>query len=198
MKKRLFIYDFETNGWWHPGNQPIEVAIRVIEKNGEVINYNKYISCDTLLSVTIEDVTGITDMKLAEEGEPIEQVFKEVDELIDVPDTLVIGHSIITFDNLFLNHRFNKYGYKAISKDQCFDTAGQMKAELMKASKLGHMSHGQFHANCLSKKRSGLKYSLRDACKRYKIPIYAPFHRAHVDVDYTEKIFLKQAEKLKL
>ncbi len=95
IKKRLFIYDFETNGLWHPCNQPIEVAIKLIEKDGEEINYHSYISCPRPLSPVITNLTGITDEILLKKGNPIEEVFKEINALLNKKgvgskDTLVI------------------------------------------------------------------------------------------------------------
>ena len=197
MKKRLFIYDFETNGLWHRGNQPIEVAIKVIEKNGAEINYHSYIKCNRPLSYTIEELTGITDAILEEKGKSIRTVFEEINKLLNKPDTLVIGHNIIRYDNLFLNRYMEEFGLPTITKHDCFDTAGQMKAELIGFQKEKEWSWGEYHNTAIGKIIKGAKYKLTDASKYYKVKQTEPLHNAKADVEHTYKILLKQFQKIK-
>lgn len=196
QKHRLFIYDFETNGLWMIGNRPIQVAIKVIEYDKSVINYNSYITCDRPLSVTIEQMTGITDQILAESGRPIKDVFKEISDLLHQPNTLVIGHNILRFDNLFLNHFMKLFGHPTIEKSQCFDTAGEMKAELIKLEHDVSMSRGEFHSKALGNRAKGVRYRLEDACEHYGIETKKTFHNAINDIEYTYQVFLKQSLKM--
>jgi DNA polymerase III alpha subunit (gram-positive type) len=191
--KRLFIYDFETNGFWSPLNQPIQVAIKIIEPNGDVKDYMNYIRCDRPLSYTIESLTGITDFVLAEKGIDIKDCFKDVAELLLVENTIICGHNILTFDNLFLNYYLNKFGFKGITKEDCFDTSGELKAKLIGEKKLSSESYGVYHARALSRRVQGVKHKLTDACDYYKIKYDCDnMHNASVDVDCTYKVLLKQ------
>lgn len=197
MKKRLFIYDFETNGLWNPLNQPIQVCIKIVNKNGKTKEYNKYIKCPMPLHPDIVKLTGITDAKLRKHGEPIEKVFKEIDKLLRVKDTLVVGHNILTFDNLFLNYYLQYHEYKMITNDICFDTSAQTKADKIGETKEGGISWGKFHRSVLAKRKKGVRHRLKDACDYYGIKKSKKFHTAKSDVDYTYKVFKKQIEKLK-
>lgn len=194
-KKRIFVYDFETTGLFTTGNQPIQVCAKVIEKDGKEINYNSYISYDRPLSITIEELTGITDAILAEKGRPIMDVMKEVAELVCKPDTLLVGHNIITFDNHFLNRYLLQLGRLKVEKTMCWDTYGCMKAELIKLERVPGESNGEYHARAISRNNQGFSCKLTDACRYYGIERKADFHNAIADVDYTYRIYLAQINK---
>lgn len=201
--KRLFIYDFETNGLWYPLNQPIQIAIKIVYR-GKTTTYNRYINCTRPLSSTITKLTGITDELLREKGIPIERVFKDINKLIHKKNTLVIGHNILHFDNLFLNYYLGYFNYKQIKNNQCFDTQAHLKAELLGLSKRHNESMGEFHNRILFNRASGLKYKLTDACTKYNIKIPKKylklnkgFHNAEVDTEVTYRIFKKQIKELK-
>jgi DNA polymerase III epsilon subunit-like protein len=145
--------------------------------------------------VTIVSLTGITDDILAKKGVPIKKVFKKINELLGDRNCIIVGHNILCFDNLFLNYYLKLFGYKAIERDQCFDTAGQMKSELLELHKQDEISWAKFHASCFGKSIAGLHYTLSDALKYYNINHKHTLHNALSDVNATYKVFKAQMKK---
>lgn len=193
-KDKIVIYDFETNGLFDVLNQPIQVACKVIE-NGKETNYMRYIKCKWRLNGMITDMTGITDEILKEHGFEMKEVFLELKEMFK--DALIVGHNILKFDNKFYNHCMQITGIsiqQCLFPNQCFDTAGQFKAELMKETRNEKLSIGDWHKKILSTRAEGVNYKLPDAAKYYGIKYEGLSHRANVDVDITYEVFKKQLE----
>lgn len=199
MKKRLFIYDFETNGFYNKFNQPIQVAAKIIELDGSESNYTNYIKCPYHINKSITEINGITDEILAEKGVPIKKVFADLNAIIRKGETLIIGHNILRFDNLFLNNFFDMFNHERIEAKNCFDTLGQIKSDLMDLKKPKELSWGEFHNKCISNNSvKDLKTKLNDACEYYGVNCEgANFHNAEADVEFTYQVFLKQIEKIK-
>lgn len=199
MNKRLFIYDMETNGKWSPVNQPIEIAVKVIEKDGTETNYHQYIKCQTKIPKYITEINNITDDMLRKKGVLLGRAFEEVAELLFKPDTLVIGHRILAFDNMFLNYymKKNKFGKEIWNRD-CFDTAGQSKAEAMGTPNISGENWGEFHCRILRKMIRAITYNLKISCERYGVNIeQGGFHSAQTDTEYTYRLFLAQYKVIK-
>lgn len=195
-KLRLCIYDFETTGFFTSSTQPIEVAIKVIEKDGTESNYHSYINCPYPLNAQIVRLTGITDKTLKEKGRPIMEVMKEVAEIIMQPDTLVIGHNIVTFDNHFLNRYLEALKYPKLERQFCHDTYGCMKAEVISLDrKSTNEPDWSYFPRAISKKSNGVGCTLTDACNYYGVKREARMHNAIADVDYTYRVYLKQIKK---
>lgn len=193
MNPRLAIYDIETNVKIPHLALPTQIAVRIVEPDGEIINFSSYCKCKYPLSVTVERFNGITDELLEKEGRPLYDVLTEFHDLINVPGTLIIGHNIHRFDNIVCNTQFNQIGLSLIHKNQCFDTMAQRKAELLGMIKPVPMSWSEFHSICLTK-RVLAPYTLGECCKHYEIEINDQFHRAPADVNYTEQVYQKQIE----
>lgn len=198
MHRRLCIYDFETNGWWNPRsptpNQPIQVAIKIVELDGTEHNHATYIKCPTRLSYDIQYLTGITDQKLAEKGMDIEKVFARINELVNVPETLIVGHNILRFDNGFMNHYLKKYGYEPLNVNYCFDTAGHFKGHLFREVRSEAEFFGEYHGRLLNQNYKNVTYTLEEACHYYGVPTNAKFHNAISDIEYTYGVFKEQVK----
>lgn len=194
IKRRLCIYDFETNGFWNPTNQPIQVAIKIVELDGTEINYSNFIKCPTPINAMIQSITGITDSILSKMGIPIEEAFKAIDDLMNVPETLIIGHNILTFDNMFLNHYLQKFGYQPIDKTFCFDTYGHFKGHLLQKRRSEVDTFAAYHGRMIAAKGKGLVCKLPNACDYYGVKKIANFHNAKADIDYTYGIYLEQVK----
>ena len=194
-KKRVVIYDFETNGFWNGLNQPIEACFKVIENGKEVEVYHCYIKCKYRLNPFITCLTGITDKMLEEKGIELPDAFKEIDRIVNTPNTLLVGHNILTFDNKFLNYYLQLYLHKEITNSICFDTAGQLKAELIGFNLEDFESIDKMHSKALSKTIKGLHYKLSDALKHYGIRHEDRLHGAKSDVEATSKVYFEQIKR---
>ncbi len=195
--KRTIVYDFETNGFWSPLNQPIQVCCKVIEPDLKEWTYTKYISCPIPLNPTITLLTGITNDILRKEGISLRECFTELYEIFK-GDILVIGHNILRFDNNFLNHYMKTLGFNlSVIPNDCFDTYGAFKAILLGKSKPLDKTLGEFHNSVISMKSNGLGCKLHNAGDYFKIP-YDTLHNAEKDVDLNYKVYLAIVEQVKL
>lgn len=195
--KRFVVYDFETNGLWIIGNRPIQFACVVIEGGKITHTENFYIKCDRPLSITIEQLTGITDEILEKQGIDIKDAFQRIDKIMNVPDTILVGHNIIMFDNKFLNFFMEKFGFKTYPKDSCFDTYGAYKARLKNEKIKEGETMGEFHRRCAcsNNNNNGLRFRLEDACGFYKIE-QAGSHNAVDDVGANANLFIKMLNEI--
>jgi DNA polymerase III epsilon subunit-like protein len=132
---------------------------------------------------------------LEEKGVELPEAFKEIDRIVNTPNTLLVGHNILTFDNKFLNYYLQLYLYKEITNSICFDTAGQLKAELVGFNLEDFDSVDKMHSKALSKTVKGLHYKLSDALSHYKIRYEDRLHGAISDVEATYKIYLEQVKR---
>ena len=198
---RLFIYDFETSGFWNdkdvkergvPLNQPIQVSIIIRELNGTHNYYSSYIKCPFDIDPDAAEATDITDELLRKVGEPIEEVFAEINKRLTVPDTLVIGHNTIEFDNKFLNHYLQKFGYDPIPTGWAYDTLGQFKGHMLQRAKVEAETYETYHWDLIYKGGWTVDSNLEDVCKYYGIPTRDDFHDAVPDAGYTYEIFKEQ------
>lgn len=198
---RLFVYDFETSGFWNdrqsklmkvPLNQPIQVAIIVKELDGTHNYYNSYIKYPGRLTKGVIDATKITDDVLAREGKPIEEVFAKINEMLNVPDTLIVGHNTLEFDNKFMDHYLRKFGHEPLVNAWCYDTLGQFKGHLLQRPKGQYESFETYHWDLVYAGGSTVKSTLEDLCKYYGITTQADFHNAVPDTRYTYEVFKEQ------
>lgn len=198
LNRRLCIYDLETSGFFylHDGvayHRPIQVAIKIVEKDGVTIHdHSAYIKYPRRLSNDVKNTTGITDELLNREGIDIKEAFRSIDRYMNVPQTVIIGHNILYFDNPFLNYYLNRFGYKQINPLACFDTCGHFKGHLIQRSREDKERFYDYHMRVIKKGDQRLHSNLEEACKYYEIPIQDKFHNAVADVNYTYEIFKKQ------
>lgn len=209
LGKRIVIYDFETDGLWNKLTQPIEVAVHIIEKNGKESDYHSLIKIRNntgkktfydKLPPLITSLTGITDELLQKEGREMKPVFKELNEIFNKPNTLVVGYNIVTFDNTFLNYYLQLFRHKPINNDYCFDVLGQWKATSLNIPRRGDDTIGKWHRRAIYTKNrlNDDKHTLEDAVKHYGVGRgeEQKFHRAKPDVESTTKILFKQLEQI--
>lgn len=192
--KRVIVYDFETNGLWNRLTQPIQVHFRIIEPDGRVWSWGEYVACKWRIPYDIVQLTGITDELLRERGEPIEEVFARIRDMVFECDSLLVGHNILRFDNHFLNYYLQKFftNRYQVGRQRCFDTCAEFKAALMGLSgPATGESRGDWHHRVVYTRAKGLAFSLEDACRHYGVE-YAEAHTAVGDVDMTSQVFLKQ------
>lgn len=198
---RLFIYDFETSGFWNeneakwngvPLNQPIQVSIIIRELNGTHNYYSSYIKCPFDIDPGASDTTGITDELLKKEGRPIEEVFAEINKRLLDPNTFIIGHNTIEFDNKFMNHYLREFGYNPIPTGWAYDTLGQFKGHMLQRQKGGNETYEVYHWDLMYKGGWTMDSNLESVCKYYGIPTNNDFHDAVPDAAYTYEIFKEQ------
>lgn len=190
-KRRLCIYDFETTGFKAEYRYPIQLAIKTVDLQDNETDYNYYFKCPVRIPDDIVELTEITDDFLKENGRPIEEIFAEVNELIRTPDTYLIGHNILRFDNNFMDFWLKKLGYPPLDHVWTFDTACQFKAHLMQKRLGQYESFNVYHHPFRYAGGSTIEWNLEELCKYYGIQT-AAFHKADADVDYTHAIFKEQ------
>lgn len=197
-RTRLCTYDFETTGISN-NDYPIQIALKLVELEGgkevRVKEYSNYIKSPIPVPARATSINGITDAILREKGISPEQASKEINELINVPDTLIIGHNIIGFDNRFMNRFLPQFGYKPIDTEWSFDTAAHFKAHLIGESMRKGETFETYHKRALYTIREGIKYRLPLACSYYGIKTKeSSLHNAIHDVNYTFELFKVQCQ----
>lgn len=195
---RLCTYDFETTGVT-PSDHPIQIAMKIVELSGgkevSVKEYSNYIKSPIPVPARATSINGITDAILREKGISPEQAAKEISELINMPQTLIIGHNIIGFDNRFMNQFLPQFGYKPIDTEWCFDTAGHFKALLIGEKMKKGETFESYHKRALHTPKEGIKYRLPLACSYYGIKTKESLlHNAIHDVNYTFEVFKIQCQ----
>lgn len=191
-KKRIIIYDFETNGLWNRLTQPIQVHFRIIEPSGSVWSWEEYVACKWI-PYDIVLMTGITVDLLRERGRPIEEVFKRIKDMLFECDSLLVGQNILRFDNHFLNYYLQKHFTNRwqVGRERCFDTAAEFKAKLMGLTCPDGVVRGDWHHQVIYTRAKGISSDLQSACSYYGVP-YVGAHTAGGDVEMTHKVFLAQ------
>ena len=195
---RVVVYDLETTGYSYKKERPIEIAAKVYE-NGELTDsYKALIKNPRLLHPKIIRLTNITDQMLKDEGIDLEDGLKDIYNIINVPDTILVGYNHLNFDNMFLTRYFSEILDKKMPKVKNFDCMCHFKALLLHEPKIQAESFYSYHKRVANKRKSGVKFKLEDACDHYNVNTERGFHRAETDLDYTYEIFLKQTKGLNL
>jgi DNA polymerase III epsilon subunit-like protein len=195
---QYIVYDFETTGLDYRKDQPIEIGVIKINDAGEREEYDIFIKPPAPLSEDIKRITNITDEMLAEKGIELEPAMKALFYLLGMTkdsynqDTLIIGHNIIGFDNLFLSRYAKEYGYQMPPKKHYFDTAGEFRARLLNEEKYQNEITYDFHERILRIMMQGVRYNLTVACQHYGITMDKAAHRANNDCLYTLQVFERQ------
>lgn len=105
----FYVYDTETTGLSPIEDRIIEIAIRKIEKENEILKevakWDFYINPGFLISDKIESLTGITNEFLVDK--PFEkEIFKEIKKILP-NNSVLIGHNV-NFDNKFLMELYKR------------------------------------------------------------------------------------------
>jgi predicted DnaQ family exonuclease/DinG family helicase len=99
FKKPFVVLDLETTGVDPKSAEIIEVAAIRYENGKEVGRYESMISIDYELPQIITAITGITDAELRQKGRSRNEVFPEVERILE--GAYLLGHNI-GFDHSFL------------------------------------------------------------------------------------------------
>lgn len=199
---RYIAYDFETTGLDWRTSQPIEIGMVVADDvTGAVDEYDMFILNPEPLADEVKNLTKITDEMLLAEGIPLEQGMRRMFEVFGMrpdgtdPDTKIIGHNIIGFDNWFLKKYADEYGYAMPPIEQYFDTAGEFRGMLLGEERFVHECDHDYHDRILRLDVKGARYNLTAACNHYGITMDKQAHRAHNDCMYTLRVYEKMANK---
>ncbi|MFA6551419.1 MAG: 3'-5' exonuclease [Patescibacteria group bacterium] len=196
---QYIVYDFETTGLDYQKEQPIEIGVIKINEQGEREEYDIFIKPPAPLSEDIKRITNITDEMLAEKGIGLKPAMEALFYLLGMTkdayaqDTLIIGHNIIGFDNLFLGKYAREYGYQLPPKKHFFDTAAEFRALMLNEKKYQEENVYDFHERILRIVMQGVRYNLTVACQHYGIVMDKAAHRADNDCMYTLQVFEKQS-----
>jgi oligoribonuclease (3'-5' exoribonuclease) len=99
----LLFLDLETTGFDPTNDSIIEIAAKRINENGKVVDsFTFLVKTDesTIISSTVENLTGITKSLLDKEGVPLEEMIYEFQGFLK-DDDIIVGHNI-SFDTSFL------------------------------------------------------------------------------------------------
>ena len=200
MKKynNILVYDLETNGFFSKEGktQPIELAYILVTPN-TIIGYNELYKPSWKIPSYITDVNGITNEMVENKGSWNDEIVRIGDIFIN-DDMLIIGHNHIKFDNKFIEQLLEKAEVFGIDYNNCFDTGGEFKAELLGTKKETYDTEctiAEFHKAVLDIKAKDVKWNLTAALEHYGIPKPEGMHRALTDVLCTTKVFIKQIDK---
>lgn len=136
----------------------------------------------------ITELTGISNQTFYKEPTlPLKEALLQFKQLI-TPDTLLVSHNGIAFDNLFLQAN----GVRLNSK-RCWDTLLQTRADLMcKRGRTWKMTQDKAKTY-----RTKQKTNLLAAAEYYKVEKPTEVHRATADAFTTLQIFKKQLSRNK-
>lgn len=104
---RLIYFDTETTGLDPSTDSIIELALIIIEDKKVIEEYDEFIKIDTVLDEDIEELTGITNQMLQEEGLSEERVATDLMHRLQ-KNTIMIAHNA-QFDLNFIYQLLCKY-----------------------------------------------------------------------------------------
>lgn len=187
--KRVVVYDIETTGFSPKKNEIIEIAAVSWTPNQVAAIWSILCPPKNKIPKHITELTGISSTALKNEPTlPIKSAVAHFQELIADPQTLLVSHNGIAFDNPFLS----AYGAD-IDPKRCWDTILQMRADIEK-KRARTWKQTQDKAKLYRTKH---KTNLKAAAEHYKIKNSQPSHRATADTLTTLEIFKKQLKRNK-
>lgn len=187
--KRVVVYDIETTGFSLKKNEIIEIAAVTRTPNQAAAIWSILCPPKNKIPKHITELTGISSATFKKEPTlPIKSAVAHFQELIADPQTLLVSHNGIAFDNPFLS----AYGAE-IDPKRCWDTILQMRADIEK-KQAKTWKQTQDKAKLYRTKQ---KTNLKAATEYYKIKNSRPFHRATADALATLEIFKKQLTRNK-
>ena len=198
ISMQYIVYDLETTGLDYTKEQPIEIGIIKVDDNGQVEEHDIFVKTKEPLSEDTKRITNITDAMLAAQGIGLAEALEKAFAVLGIGrdgfdnNTIIIGHNILGFDNLFLQRFARELGYSFPLKKIFYDTAGEFRARLLGEKTYVYESKADFHERVLRLENKSVRYNLAAACAHYGIPMNETAHRANVDCRYTLKVFEKQ------
>lgn len=112
------VLDVETTGLDVSDSSIIEIAALRCEENTIIGEYEALIATETAIPKAIVDLTGITGEMLKNDGQPLENVLKELIEFIG--KSRIVCHNS-AFDLAFLRVACRKCGFEPL-RSRCTDT----------------------------------------------------------------------------
>jgi len=119
--KNIVVFDLETTGLDFKKDEIIELGAIEVTADGESYNVERALGClvslsqGTRLSDEVIKLTGITEEKLEDYGQPKSLVCGKLVEMIDQPSTLLVAYNA-QFDLNFIFHFLNSHGSAAVLK----------------------------------------------------------------------------------
>lgn len=186
---KVVAYDIETTGFSSKKNEIIEIAAVTWSPTTTVAIWSILTPPKGTIPKHITDLTGISSATMkTEPTKALKLALSEFKALVADPQTLLISHNGIAFDNPFLAAK----GVKLDDK-RCWDTILQMRADI--AKKRGRT--WKLTQDKAKTYRTKQKTNLEAAAKHYKITLPKKNHRAAADALTTLEIFKKQLIKNK-
>lgn len=185
---RVVAYDLETTGFSPSKNEILEIAAVVWSPDNPEEVWSTLVKPCAEIPKHITELTGISTQTLSKESFlPLKEALVQFEQLI-TPDTLLVSHNGIAFDNPFLQAN----GLRLDPK-RCWDTLLQTRADFMR--KRGRTWKAtQDKAKMYRAKQ---KTNLLAAAEYYKIQKPTEIHRAAADALTCLRIFKKQLVKNK-
>lgn len=199
-KKRIVVFDFETNGLDPVKCQPIEICAKAINLDGTMEVFHHMVRCPEKLPEKIIELTGITDDELEREGIDYMDAMGRLIHFIFNPwyspdgfkeDMFLVGHNFIKFDIHFLKSGLQKLGNFMPQSWNGWDTAGHFKACRLFMGRRENESMLDMHLRALNTPVKGLYFKLGLCCQEAGI-VLGELHRADADVEMTLQLFLHQ------
>ncbi len=160
--EKYTVLDIETTGLSFEEDCIIEVAALHIV-NGEVTEeFCRLVQCDTALTDTIIDLTGITDQMLADEGEPVQAVFDDFIPFIS--SERIVCHNA-AFDLNFIQRECLKLGMQMPRKFKMIDTMKLARRKIKTVTDYKLKTLGTF----FDLDTSGTHRALRDCYLTYSL-----------------------------
>lgn len=187
--KRVVVYDIETTGFSPKKNEIIEIAAVTWTPNQAAAIWSILCPPKNKIPKHITELTGISSATFKKEPTlPIKSAVAHFQELIADPQTLLVSHNGVAFDNPFLS----SYG-AYIDAKRCWDTILQIRADLSKK----RARTWKLTQDAAKLYRTKQKTNLKAASEYYKIKSSGTYHRATADALTTLEIFKKQLKRNK-
>ena len=168
--KKICFLDIETTGFSREWDDILQVAGIIYDPEAKIVlnSFEKFIKPKKPINKMIEQLTGITNKKVADcDNEFI--VLNEFVEWIylNQPD-LLVGHNIDAFDMSFINTKLKRYRLEPVDK-KTFDTLKFAR----KLGKAGKLPTPNFKQETLAQ-HYGIEYGAHNAMEDIKalIKIY--------------------------
>ena len=188
--KKVVVYDLETTGFSPIKNSLLEIAAISLYPDGKEESWNTLIRPLEAIPEHITKLTGISKQTL--NTEPVMELRAALDRFLDLiiePDTLLVSHNGIAFDNPFLAAKG-----LPLPAIRCWDTLLQTRADIKRKRKTNWIKTQE----AAKLYRTKQKVNLLDAAKYYRIKVKSSqLHRAMPDARTCLEIFKKQLIKNK-
>ena len=200
LKKKIVLYDYETEGLNLCYTRPWELAFNIYEYGKLIESKHAYIKWPNLkVSKGAAEATGFDPNKIEILGKDPKLVCDKFFSYLYDDSYTILGHNILGYDSYIVNVCRRELGYSEDYSfiDRVIDTHALAKAWKLNLRPLEDENFPAWQYRVIDKKAKGIKTNLKALCEEFGIEFdETKLHAAGYDCEKNHEVFQELVKRL--